>query len=853
MMNYWKRRWLLATLTLILLLPPTVSAQDESSLAPLAPREITGKVLYIAFPVVITLDGKVDDWEGVPSTVVDRGPMLSSQAGENDSFTVAAAADDKNLYVMMTMHDKNIVTGQHGTDYWNEDSLEFYANFSDDLNAPAYGDGIFQVNITPGSIGSTDPTALPVTGVNAASGHVQGVVFNTDDGWGFEAATPLPFAPEHGKIIGFQAQANGATQLDRDVKLIWSLADTSDQSWQNPALFGRGVFFEVGRTDIPVVDVESIGAAAPTPTPQESETVNERPITAVNQVGYFVDGQKIAVYGRADQSPMPPSWEVREADSGNIILSGTTDAGFMDATSGDFVYRADFSELNTPGKYIIQIDGVDSPPFQIADDVYAALKKDSLRYFYLNRSGIELTPEFAGETWARPAGHISDNDITCFKGTDADGKTWDGCDYRLDGSGGWYDAGDYGKYVVNGGISTWTLVNLYEHSPQAFPDESLNIPESQNGWPDILDEARWEMDFMLRMQVPEGQPLAGMAHHKLHDLHWSGVPTKLPTEFDNDSPTDGRYLMPPSTAATLNLAATAAQCARVWKTFDAAFAERCLKAAETAWNAAQAHPNMLYGRIPGEGGGDYSDSNVQDEFYWAAAELYLSTGKDEYRTFVTESPYFKTFPGLAAGSVSPMGWPDTAALGSISLAMLPNDLPEADIARLRQQMIETADRYLEAIDTEGYRVPIPASGYVWGSNSLVLNNAIILALAYDFTSETRYRDGVIASMDYILGTNAVDQSFVSGYGTNAMQHPHHRFWGNQPGQGFPPPPPGAIAGGPNGSPADDTAIKSVGDLPTSRRYIDNIGSYSTNEVAINWNAPLVWVAAYLDEQFNGEV
>ncbi|MBZ0288690.1 MAG: glycoside hydrolase family 9 protein, partial [Anaerolineae bacterium] len=125
----------------------------------------------------------------------------------------------------------------------------------------------------------------------------------------------------------------------------------------------------------------------------------------------------------------------------------------------------------------------------------------------------------------------------------------------------------------------------------------------------------------------------------------------------------------------------------------------------------------------------------------------------------------------------------------------------------------------------------------------------IMALAYDFTDDAKYRDGVVASMDYILGTNAVNQSFISGYGTTTMQHPHHRFWGNQPGQGFPPPPPGAIAGGPNGTPADDTAIRAVGELPTSRRYIDDIGSYSTNEVAINWNAPLVWVAAYLDEQF----
>jgi endoglucanase len=269
-----------------------------------------------------------------------------------------------------------------------------------------------------------------------------------------------------------------------------------------------------------------------------------------------------------------------------------------------------------------------------------------------------------------------------------------------------------------------------------------------------------------------------------------------------------------------------------------------LQAAEVAWQAANTHPAMFYGSIPGEGGGDYGDGNVQDEFYWAATELYITTGKDEYQNFVTQSTHFQQF-----SSGLPIAWPNTAALGSISLALLPNGLPADDIARLRDQIVQAADRYLETSRAEGYRAPITASDYVWGSNSGVLNNAIILALAYDFTGDPRYLDGVTASMDYLLGANAVNQSFVSGYGTVSMAHPHHRFWANQ--GSYPPPPPGAIAGGPNGSPADDTAIRTIGSLPTARRYIDDIGSFSTNEVAINWNAPLVWVTAFLDEQFNG--
>src|SRR6185436_19009227 len=119
-----------------------------------------------------------------------------------------------------------------------------------------------------------------------------------------------------------------------------------------------------------------------------------------------------------------------------------------------------------------------------------------------------------------------------YKGVDTSGKSWPGCDYRLDVSGGWYDAGDQGKYVVNGGISVWTLMDEYERakflgtSLADFGNGKMNIPENGNGVPDLLDEARWEMEFLLKMQVPAGQPHAGMAHHKMHDANWTGIPQR---------------------------------------------------------------------------------------------------------------------------------------------------------------------------------------------------------------------------------------------------------------------------------------------------------------------------------------
>ncbi len=808
----------------------------------LAPDEITGEVVYIPFPVTITLDGKLDDWAGVPVETVDRGTLLSPDPAQTAAFQFAVAADANTIYVTMQTDDADIITGQHGTDFWNEDSFEFYLNLSGDRSATAYGDGIFQINVNPGDIGNSDPSAITVTGTNSATSGVQAIVFATAAGWGFEAAVPLgDFTPTHGAEIGWQAQANGATVADRDTKLIWSLADTSDSSWSDPGLFGTGLFYEVGRTDTPM---QSTPAPQTTPTP---EPTPDR-FVSLNQLGYFADAPKYAMI--AGESGATASWVLRHAATGDVIATGETTPGKIDAASGYAVQTADFSDVTTPGSYTLQIGDVTSDPFRIAADLYDGLSVDSLRYFYLNRSGIELDEAHAGE-WARPAGHVTDDAVTCWKGTDPQGKTWDGCDYTLNGRGGWYDAGDYGKYVVNGGIATWTLLDLYERLPGAFPDGSLNIPESGNGVSDLLDEARWELEWLLAMQVPEGEPLAGMVHHKLHDAQWTGVPVMPPTNYDNNSdfskPSGGRYLMPPSTAATLNLAAVAAQGARIWREIDPAFADRCLDAAQKAWQAANEHPDLLAGNVPGNGGGNYDDNNVSDEFYWAAAELFITTGASQYRDRLTSASFLTAFPSAGAASMS---WGSVAALGTISLAVVPNDFNPDLIDMLRGQIVKAADRVLAVMAGEGYRVSIGANQYVWGSNSDVLNNAILLALAHDFTGDAQYLDGVTESMDYLLGRNALSFSFISGYGARSMQHPHHRFWGNQ-GQ-FPPPPPGAIAGGPNGSPSDPGAdAANLSAVAPARRYVDVLPSYSTNEVAINWNAPLVWVSAYLNARANG--
>jgi endoglucanase len=809
-------------------------AQDSDQLAP---PEVPGEVVYIPFPVKITLDGALTDWKGVPTITVEKGPTPSSDPAENGSFTFAVAADAENFYITMSMPDQKIIAGKHGTDFWNEDSFEFFLNTSGDLAATTYTDAISQVNINATNIGNTD-AAITVTGVNGDKLDVRALVFSTDTGWGFEAAMPLPSRIKlaHGLEIGFQAQINGASELDRDVKLIWSNADTSDNSWNNPSLFGRAIFFEVGQTEIPQPSLVEI---QPTPTLTPEPLAVSR--VSLNQTGYYPNAKKRAVV--ASESDSPLEWSLKDS-SGNVVLTGQTLVKGADRASGDNVHQIDFSAYTTPGTgYVLEVVGVKSFPFDISTSIYSELKRQALAYFYHNRSGIPIEAQYAGgEQWARRAGHLSDNDVTCYKGVDTSGKSWPGCDYRLDVSGGWYDAGDFGKYVVNGGISVWTLMNEYERNPSTFGDGMLAIPENKNGVPDILDEARWEMNFMLGMQVPSGQPQAGMAHHKMHDRKWAGMPVLVPETVNNDAGDSGRYLYMPTTAATLNLAATAAQCARLWKTIDADFSARCLTAAETAWTAAQANPRIFAAAVPGEGGGDYGDNDVQDEFYWAAAELYVTTGKDVYKDYLLASSHFARSADLY--------WGNTDALGTISLALVPSGLPAEKLSAVKDSLIAQADQALSTLENEGYLVPIP-SGYPWGSNSSVLNRMLIMGYAYDFTSDQKYLDGLTESMDYLLGRNPLNKSYVSGYGDDPLQHPHHRFWGNDPARGFPPPPPGVIAGGPNSDPNDPTAqTAGLKGCSSSRCYIDAIGSWTTNEVTINWNAPLAWSVAFIDQKNN---
>ena len=579
------------------------------------------------------------------------------------------------------------------------------------------------------------------------------------------------------------------------------------------------------------------------------------PAVRVNQVGYLPFGPKAATLVTDDVEPQV--WTLKNA-AGRIVSSGRTHPYGMVASAGLKVQEITFDRYTTSGTgYTLTVGDQTSYPFAIGSDLYQKLRQQSKTFFYTNRSGIAIDNALE-PGYGRKAGHIGvapnqgDLAVPCQALGDDSQKLYDKpwtCNGTRDVSGGWYDAGDQGKYVVNGGIAVAQLMMEYERTrtghaePSAYADGTLAIPEAGNGVPDLLDEARWELTWMMKMQVPAGQQYAGMANHKVADADWTGLPL-MPA--DDPQP---RVLYRPSTAATLNLAAAAAQGSRLFATVDPAFSAKLLTSATTAYAAAEKTPKLYAPAAdaavdPNPGSGPYDDNDVSDEFYWAAAELYLTTGKARYENAVTSSTY-------STGTVFSDGgfdWGHVAALGRLDLASVPSKIRNA--AGIRHSVVNAADHYAAMQADEGFgQAYHPKDGnWAWGSNSAILNTMQVLGTAYDLTGKKKYADAVLSSMDYIMGRNALDRSYVTGYGTVYSENQHTRWYANSLDSTLPHPPPGTVAGGPNSTTTttgDPVSAAMLQGCVSQFCYIDKIGSWSTNEITINWNAPLSWVSGFL--------
>ena len=521
-----------------------------------------------------------------------------------------------------------------------------------------------------------------------------------------------------------------------------------------------------------------------------------------------------------------------EADSFYIIETSTSlvvyrnELSFYvsnDAATGMTLYRGDFSDLTQDGNYFVLLSNNDSSyTFNVSKNALEDAYKKSLKGFYFQRCGITLEQDYAG-VYNHPACHLAD---AYFHSTT--GETG-----QKEATGGWHDAGDYGKYVVNAGITVGTLLMAYEMFPGKFSQDNLNIPESQNGIPDILDEVRFELEWLLKMQNESGGVYFKVTREQFAPI----------IQPQNDTGT--RYIYIISSTATGDFAAMMARASRIYKDIDTSFANKCLSASILAWNYLSAHPSIIpaggFKNPSGTATGEYGDGNDSDERLWAAAELFNSTGELTYKNYF-ESHY-------SSGGIinSTMGWPNVNDLAQLTyLTSIQATASSTIKAQIKNALVSYSNSLVNRSASNGFGVAINPGEYNWGSNSDVLNKAILLIYAYEQTKNSNYFDIALSQLNYILGVNAHNFSFITGVGTNSVLHPHHRpSWSDN----IAVPVPGLMAGGPNQYLNDDVLQNTFNSsTPPALCYVDIADSYASNEICINWNAPLVFVLGY----FNGE-
>eukprot|EP00581_Thalassiosira_minuscula_P028458 CAMPEP_0183754816 /NCGR_PEP_ID=MMETSP0739-20130205/3731_1 /TAXON_ID=385413 /ORGANISM="Thalassiosira miniscula, Strain CCMP1093" /LENGTH=1540 /DNA_ID=CAMNT_0025991459 /DNA_START=38 /DNA_END=4660 /DNA_ORIENTATION=+ len=562
----------------------------------------------------------------------------------------------------------------------------------------------------------------------------------------------------------------------------------------------------------------------------------------VNQVGYLRFASKVGVV--VDSSTTPLEWQVQDA-AGSVIVSGMTSVYGNDGASADHVHQADFSSLSDLGAYKLVVDGIGSSfEFHIAPSLYPNLPHEAMNYFYFHRMGMEIEGQhLIDDRYARAALHPADTNVPAYPG-------WCSTCDDFDLFGSWADAGDFGVYTVNHAISAWTLLNLHEMFPEAFVDGTLNLPESANGFPDVLDEVDFGSRFIRGMLPSDG----GLASHKAHNHAWSAFTITIEAE-NQENAAGTRSAMGSSTPATYAVARVNAQLARMWSANngDPAHIATLWNAAKDAWaradgtsktyNAAEASPG------PAMGGGDYPDGQTGDDRYAAACEMYLSayalSDPDVvmYKAATTNSQYF--------GKMGQWDWATVTGAGTLSLHAVDNDLDPADQAWIETNIVEFADKIKMAIDSEGYpsnlNYPSEFGQYPWGSNSFIMNRMIALAYAYEITSNADYHKYLLRSMDYIMGTNAMDISYVTGYGEKAETDTHDR-WAWTIGQdGFWPK--GWLSGGPNNELIND--YETPGGVAAAKSYAapgTAPHAWGSKENTVNWNAPLAWTAWYIENK-----
>lgn len=520
----------------------------------------------------------------------------------------------------------------------------------------------------------------------------------------------------------------------------------------------------------------------------------------VNQIGYKPDDTKTVIVTSKDDE----KFKIVDAKTEETMFVGAYGELSYDKSAESNVKHGDFTEFKTPGTYkVISSPSGASYEFSIGDNLYDDVYKDVVLMLYKQRCGTEVTKDIAGD-FAHEACHMQE--ATIYGDTSG---------IKVDVSGGWHDAGDYGRYIVSGAKTVQDLFLAYEDYGQTADD--LGIPESGNKTPDLLDEARYELDWMLKMQ----DAASGGVYHKVTAL-------VFPETVLAVDETDDMVLAPVSYAATADFAAVMAKASTIYEEYDADFAKTCLEAAKNAYAFLEANPDMSGYENPKDlVTGAYDDKILTDERLWASAELLAATGDSKYldavKQIFDEDKYKTGF-----------GWADVGSYALYDLAK--TEGVDADAAKTaKARLLADADETLSKAEEEGFFTGMGMT-YPWGSNMTIANNGMELLAATNLTGDAKYTEYAQKMRDYIFGVNPTGYCYVTGYGSLTPNATHHR-----PSQVLKETMPGMLVGGANNNLDDPYANAVLYGIAPGRAYVDNEQCYSCNEVTIYWNSPLIYL------------
>ncbi|WP_300670131.1 glycoside hydrolase family 9 protein [Desulfoluna sp.] len=549
------------------------------------------------------------------------------------------------------------------------------------------------------------------------------------------------------------------------------------------------------------------------------------PRILVNQVGYLPHLPKRALFTGDPSGPKEAKAILVDSETQTPMLKITPGRPYREKNRATPLRILDFSALKKEGRYHITWQGIRSLDFHIGHEIYTDALTLLLRSYTLQRCGVALEDPLTGLRHG-PC-HLQDalvarEDPFAPMGT------------RVDARGGWHDAGDFGKYVATTAITAGRLLAAWEKAPTPLKALSLSLPHHDRASPtcDLLTETRVGLLWMLRMQRSDGA-----LYRKLSGSSWPS-----PISPDEDSQT--RYLYGISSPETAKAAAAFAMAARVYKASDPVFSRQCLSAARKAWEFLVANPEMLIDHQPGDdsGSGPYLYSPVDreatlttdlDDRFWAAAELFITT---------RETPFLKEVERILP--MLPWGlyeWKDPSALGMANLLHHQKKATRLT-ARLKKKLILRADTLILHVKKCPWFTANPR--LIWGSNKMIAEEGITLALAYEQTGNPVYLSAASAQLNFLLGINPFGISFVTGLGEHSVRHSNHLF-ARALGKSIP----GLLVGGANASAEDGIAPKGKG----LRSYVDDPRSYATNEYAIDYNASLIGLIVHLTATSPGRV